>query len=81
MNFIYKNVNLIKYDIPKKISTESFTYNSKTKKFVSDRVISASKKGDKSTLSKSSKSNNNESLGKCPICQGEVLEKIRDFSV
>ena len=75
MNFIYKNVNLIKYDKPKKISTENFTYNSKTKKF----VISASKKSSKSTSSKSSKSNGNDSLGKCPICQGDIFEKDKGF--
>ena len=79
MNFIYKNVNLIKYDKPKKISTENFTYNSKTKKFVSDNVISASKKSSKSTSSKSSKSNGNDSLGKCPICQGDIFEKDKGF--
>ncbi|WP_276632626.1 DNA topoisomerase, partial [Terrisporobacter hibernicus] len=78
MSFIWNNVNLIKYDRPKKISTESFTYNTKTKKFVSDKKLSSSKKSSKSDT-KTSKSSENTSLGKCPICDGDVMESEKGF--
>lgn len=78
MSFIWNNVNLIKYDRPKKISTESFTYNAKTKKFVSDKKLSSSKKSSKSDT-KTSKSSENTSLGKCPICDGDVMESDKGF--
>ena len=75
MNFIWNSVNQIKYDTPKKISTENFTYNAKTKKFVSDKVVSNSKKNEKT----STKSDDNTSLGKCPVCGNDVLEKEKGF--
>ena len=78
MSFIWNNVNLIKYDRPKKISTESFTYNAKTKKFVSDKKLSSSKKSAKSDT-KTSKSSENTALGKCPICDGDVMESEKGF--
>ncbi|WP_419750160.1 DNA topoisomerase [Terrisporobacter petrolearius] len=78
MSFIWNNVNLIKYDRPKKISTESFTYNAKTKKFVSDKKLSSSKKSSKSDT-KTSKSSENTSLGKCPVCDGDVMESEKGF--
>jgi len=78
MSFIWNNVNLIKYDSPKKISTESFTYNAKTKKFVSDKKLSSSKKSSKSDT-KTSKSSENTSLGKCPVCDGDVMESEKGF--
>ncbi|WP_419726591.1 type IA DNA topoisomerase [Terrisporobacter petrolearius] len=78
MSFIWNNVNLIKYDKQKKISTESFTYNAKTKKFVSDKKLSSSKKSSKSDT-KTSKSSENTSLGKCPICDGDVMESEKGF--
>lgn len=78
MNFIWKSVNQIKYDRPKKISTESFTYNAKTKKFVSDKSSSSSKKLTKSTT-KASKSSDNTTLGKCPVCGGDVAESEKGF--
>lgn len=78
MSFIWNNVNLIKYDRPKKISTESFTYNAKTKKFVSDKKLSSSKKSAKSDT-KTSKSSENTSLGKCPVCDGDVMESEKGF--
>ena len=79
MNFIWNSVNLIKNDSPKKISTESFTYNAKTKKFVSDKVPNSSKKNTKASSSKSNKSNENISLGKCPACGGDVRESQKGF--
>ena len=82
MNFIWNSVNLIKCDSPKKISTENFTYNAKTKKFVSDRATASNKKSTStksSTTSKSTKSNTNTSLGKCPVCGGDVMEAEKGF--
>ena len=75
MYIIWNSVNLIKNDRPRKISTESFTYNAKTKRFVSDKSISSSKKStsSKSVTTKSSGSNDNTPLGKCPVCGGDVL--------
>ena len=67
MTFIFNSVELIKRDTPKNISTENYIYNPKTKKFSKESA----------TTSKSSKSKNkdsNESLGQCPICQGDVVE-------
>lgn len=78
MSFIWNSVNLIKYDRPKKISTESFTYNSKTKKFVSNKKPSSSKKSTKAA-NKTSKSSENTSLGKCPVCDGDVMESEKGF--
>ena len=75
MNFIWNSVNLIKSDSPKKISTENFTYNAKTKKFVSDKTPVVSKK---STSSKTSKSSD-DVLGKCPACGGDVRESQKGF--
>lgn len=75
MNFIWNSVNLIKSDSPKKISTENFTYNAKTKKFISDKTPVVSKK---STSSKTSKSSD-DVLGKCPACGGDVREIQKGF--
>ncbi|WP_289294302.1 DNA topoisomerase [Romboutsia ilealis] len=72
MTFIFNSVELIKRDTPKNISTENYIYNPKTKKFSKESA----------TTSKSSKSknkDNNESLGKCPICQGDVVEIEKGF--
>ena len=76
MNFIWNSVNLIKNDIPRKISTENFTYNAKTKKFVSDKPPTTKK-----TTTKNIKSSNsdNTSLGKCPVCRGDVMESYKGF--
>ena len=75
MNFIWNSVNLIKSDSPKKISTENFTYNAKTKKFITDKTPVVSKK---STSSKTSKSSD-DVLGKCPACGGDVRESQKGF--
>ena len=75
MNCIWNSVNLIKSDSPKKISTENFTYNAKTKKFISDKTQVVSKK---STSSKTSKSSD-DVLGKCPACGGDVRESQKGF--
>ncbi|MBQ6631475.1 MAG: type IA DNA topoisomerase, partial [Romboutsia sp.] len=78
MTFIVNNVELIKKDIPKNISTENYIYNPKTKKFSKECSIKA-----KSNTSKESKStkvkDTNESLGKCPVCQGDVVEIEKGF--
>ncbi|MBQ3421160.1 MAG: type IA DNA topoisomerase, partial [Romboutsia sp.] len=70
MNFIYNNVELIKRDKPNNISNENYVYNPKTKKYSKE---SSKSKATNSKNSKSS-SNDNESLGKCPICENDVVE-------
>lgn len=72
MTFIFNNVELIKRDTPKNISTENYIYNPKTKKF-------SKEPSTKSKNSKSSNKANNESLGKCPICQNDVVEIEKGF--
>ena len=69
MNFIYQNVNLIKNDNKKNISTENYSYNPKTKKYTKEYKSNSNKNNQ--TPPKSSKS---DSLGKCPVCQGSVFE-------
>ena len=65
MTFIYNNVELIKKDIPKNISTENYSYNPKTKNTVKvpTLIMMCSK----------------ESLGKCPVCQGDVFECSKGY--
>ena len=70
MNFIYNNVELIKRDKPNNISNENYVYNPKTKKYSKE---SSKSKATNSKNSKSS-SNDNDSLGKCPICENDVVE-------
>ncbi|MGO0984657.1 type IA DNA topoisomerase [Clostridioides difficile] len=95
ISFIYQNVNIIKQDASKNINTETYTFDSKTKKFTkakgkdsknstkktlanSEKEIAVSKDTD---IKKENKSNNeNTSLGKCPICQGDVLEFDKGFA-
>ncbi|MGL5312896.1 MAG: type IA DNA topoisomerase [Peptostreptococcaceae bacterium] len=76
MNFIYNNVELIKRDRPKNISTENYVYNPKTKKYTKESTKSknTSSKDTKDSKSSKSKSSEDESLGKCPICQSDVVE-------
>ena len=78
MTFIFNNVELIKKDTPKNISTETYSYNPKTKKFSKESSIkskSSTSKENKPTTNKA----NNESLGKCPICQNDVVEIEKGF--
>lgn len=72
MTFIFNNVELIKRDTSKNISTENYIYNPKTKKF-------SKEPSTKSKNSKSSNKANSESLGKCPICQNDVVEIEKGF--
>lgn len=72
MTFIFNNVELIKRDTQKNISTENYIFNSKTKKFSKESAI-------KAKSSRSNNKDNNESLGKCPICQGDVVEIEKGF--
>ena len=75
MNFIYQNVNLIKRDSNKNINTESYTYNAKTKKYTKE-----SSQIKKSNLSVSKiKSDKDTSLGKCPVCQNDVIESDKGY--
>ena len=75
MTFIFNNVELIKRDLPKNINTENYTYNPKTKKFSKESTIKSKSNSSKETKSKDI----NESLGKCPICQGDVVEIEKGF--
>ena len=78
MSFIYENVQLIKKDSPKNISTESYVYNAKTKKYIKESTKTSGKINSTKNIppenSTTSSNTKNESLGKCPICQGDVVE-------
>ena len=77
MNFIVKNVNLIKYDAPKKINTDAYVYDPKTKKATSKSQLEA--KAAKASSKKSSSKTDNTSLGKCPVCGSDVVETEKGF--
>ena len=80
MNFIVKNVNLIKYDAPKKINTDAYVYDPKTKKSTSKSQLEAkSAKAAKASSKKSSSKTDNTSLGKCPVCGSDVVETDKGF--
>lgn len=80
MNFIVKNVNLIKYDSPKKINTDAYVYDPKTKKALSKSQLEAQEaKKSKLTSKKSDSKSDNTSLGKCPVCGGDVVETEKGF--
>lgn len=91
INFIYQNVNIIKHDTSKNINTEAYIFDSKTKKFTktkekkqkkgianSTKEIAVSKDSDDKNESKNN--DENPSLGKCPVCQGDVLEFDKGFA-
>lgn len=73
MNFIYQNVNLIKRDSNKNINTENYTYNAKTKKYIKQSSTAVNSTKSKSA-NKTVKPEKNDSLGKCPVCQNDVVE-------
>ena len=80
MNFIVKNVNLIKYDAPKKINTDAYVYDPKTKKSTSKSQLEAkATKAAKASSKKSSSKTDNTSLGKCPVCGSDVVETEKGF--
>lgn len=80
MNFIVKNVNLIKYDSPKKINTDAYVYDPKTKKALSKSQLEAkAAKAAKASSKKSSSKADNTSLGKCPVCGSDVVETEKGF--
>ena len=80
MNFIVKNVNLIKYDAPKKINTDAYVYDPKTKKSTSKSQLEAkATKAAKASSKKSSSKTDNTSLGKCPVCGSDVVETVKGF--
>ena len=80
MNFIVKNVNIIKYDAPKKINTDAYVYDPKTKKSTSKSQLEAkSAKAAKASSKKSSSKTDNTSLGKCPVCGSDVVETDKGF--
>jgi DNA topoisomerase-3 len=65
MNFIVNGVDTIKSDSPKNISTDVYSYNPKTKRYI------------KGTYSNDGAPK--ESLGKCPVCQGDVFECSKGY--
>lgn len=80
MNFIVKNVNLIKYDAPKKINTDAYVYDPKTKKATSkSQLETKAAKAAKASTKKSSSKADNTSLGKCPVCGSDVVETDKGF--
>ena len=80
MNFIVKNVNIIKYDAPKKINTDAYVYDPKTKKSTSKSQLEAkATKAAKASSKKSSSKTDNTSLGKCPVCGSDVVETEKGF--
>ncbi len=80
INFIVKNVNLIKYDAPKKINTDAYVYDPKTKKSTSKSQLEAkATKAAKASSKKSSSKTDNTSLGKCPVCGSDVVETEKGF--
>lgn len=82
INFIYQNVNIIKHDTSKNINTEAYTFDSKTKKFTKTKEKNQKKGMANSTkeVAVSKDIDDNPSLGKCPICQGDVLEFDKGFA-
>ena len=80
MTFIVNNVELIKRDTPKNISTENYIYNPKTKKFSKESNMKQKNTTSKQSNSKTTPPKDpNESLGKCPICQSDVVEIEKGF--
>lgn len=82
MKFIYQNVNLIKHDDKKNINTENYTYNAKTKKYVKESAFTSRKSNSKNSSDENSskkKSTKNDSLGKCPVCQNDVIESEKGY--
>ena len=65
MNFIVNGVETIKRDSNKNISTEVYSYNPKTKRY------------SKGTFSNDG--SKQESLGKCPVCQNDVVECSKGY--
>ncbi|HBF6468579.1 TPA: DNA topoisomerase [Clostridioides difficile] len=91
ISFIYQNVNIIKQDASKNINTEAYTFDSKTKKFTKTKeknqkkdVTNAEKEvaisKDSNNKKEVKNDDENQSLGKCPVCQGDVLEFDKGFA-
>lgn len=82
MSFIVNNVEYIKADSKKNISSENYVYNAKTKKFTKESAIKTSKpKANTTTKSSKTPSSDSEfvSLGKCMVCGGDVVEIEKGF--
>ena len=82
MKFIYQNVNLIKHDDKKNINTENYTYNAKTKKYVKESAVTSKKSNSKNLPDENGskkKSTKSDSLGKCPVCQNDVIESDKGY--
>ncbi|MEF9991131.1 MAG: DNA topoisomerase [Romboutsia sp.] len=84
MQFIVNNVELIKRDRPKNISTENYIYNPKTKKFTTEHSKSNLKttktsKSSSNSIEKPISSDKFEVLGKCPICQNDVCDTEKGY--
>ncbi len=79
MNFIVRNVELIKYDTKKNISNENYVYNPKTKKYTKESKLKNTSTNKSSSKSKDSTSEEFPSLGKCMVCGGDVVEIDKGF--
>ncbi len=77
MNFIVRNVDTIKRDIPKNINTDSYVFNPKTKKFTKESSKNTTTTDSKSK--KSTPSSDTQSLGKCLVCGNDVVEIEKGF--
>lgn len=67
IEFVLKGVEVIKKDTNRSINTTIYKYNSATKSYTT------------STDKPNEKSNDLESLGKCPVCKGDVVEISKGF--
>jgi DNA topoisomerase-3 len=71
IEFVLKGVAVIKQDTNKSINTTIYKYDASTKSY----TTSTDKANDKSN----DNSNNIESLGKCPVCMGDIVEISKGF--
>ncbi|WP_300280168.1 type IA DNA topoisomerase [Peptacetobacter sp.] len=86
-SFIVKSVNTMKMDSKKNINTENYVYSTKYKKYIKASSVKISEsKSDSTKKSKTSSSKvssnkdaSKQSLGKCPICGGDVFEYEKGF--
>lgn len=82
MTFIVQNVELIKKDTTKNISTENYVYNPKTKKFTKEYSKNSNKENTRSSASSNKQQpidKKVDTLGKCPVCQNDVVEIDKGF--
>lgn len=86
-SFIVRSVNTMKMDSKKNINTENYVYSTKYKKYIKESSLKSSE--SKSSSNKKSNTSNSktssdkdtykQSLGKCPVCGGDVFEYEKGF--